>query len=203
MDHGVGSVLYNKWSSMKTRCYSSHSKDYKNYGGRGIKICEEWLDYKYFREWSLSSGYIEGLTIDRIDNDGNYEPNNCKWLTMAEQQRNKRNNRIITYNGESSTLVEWGEKCHIHPDRIGARLNSGWSVEDSLFTKVKSPVKNNKIPDIGLKIKEYRKVKKMTQMELADELGVKNTLLSRWESGSRYPTTKHIGLITNLLKLGE
>lgn len=203
MDHGVGSVLYNKWSSMKTRCYSSHSKDYKNYGGRGIKICEEWLDYKYFREWSLSSGYIEGLTIDRIDNDGNYEPNNCKWLTMAEQQRNKRNNRIITYNGESLTLVEWGEKCHIHPDRIGARLNSGWSVGDSLFTKVKSPVKNNKIPDIGLKIKEYRKVKKMTQMELADELGVKNTLLSRWESGSRYPTTKHIGLITNLLKLGE
>lgn len=203
MDHGVGSVLYNKWSSMKTRCYSSHSKDYKNYGGRGVKICEEWLDYKYFREWSLSSGYIEGLTIDRMDNDGNYEPNNCKWLTMAEQQRNKRNNRIITYNGESLTLVEWGEKCHIHPDRIGARLNSGWSVEDSLFTKVKSPVKNNKIPDIGLKIKEYRKVKKMTQMELADELGVKNTLLSRWESGSRYPTTKHIGLITNLLKLGE
>lgn len=203
MEHGVRSKLYNKWHSMKNRCSRASCKDYKNYGGRGIRVCEEWQDYSKFREWSLSTGYVEGLSIDRIDNNGDYEPNNCKWITMAEQQRNKRNNRIITYNGESLTLVEWGEKCHIHPDRIGARLNSGWSIEDSLFTKIKSPVRNNKIPDIGLKIKEYRKAKNMTQMELADELGVKNTLLSRWESGSRYPTTKHIGLIINLLKIGE
>ena len=108
IEHGVGSVLYNKWGSMKTRCYYPKSKDYKNYGGRGIKICDEWLNYDNFRNWSISTGYQEGLTIDRIDNDRNYEPSNCKWVTMKEQQRNKRNNRIITYNGKSLTLVEWG-----------------------------------------------------------------------------------------------
>lgn len=153
IEHGVGSVLYNKWGSMKTRCYYPKSKDYKNYGGRGIKICDEWLNYDNFRNWSISTGYQEGLTIDRIDNDRNYEPSNCKWITMKEQQRNKRNNRIITYNGKSLTLVEWGEIYNINPDRIGARLKNGWSVEDALSTEVKSPMKK-KIENLGLEMKK-------------------------------------------------
>ena len=191
IEHGVGSVLYNKWGSMKTRCYYPKSKDYKNYGGRGIKICDEWLNYDNFRNWSISTGYQEGLTIDRIDNDRNYEPSNCKWITMKEQQRNKRNNRIITYNGKSLTLVEWGEIYNINPDRIGARLKNGWSVEDALSTEVKSPMKK-KIENLGLEMKKYRKENNMTQKDLADIFEVRHSLVSRWENGQRYPTTKHI-----------
>ena len=191
IEHGVGSVLYNKWGSMKTRCYYPQSKDYKNYGGRGIKICDEWLNYDNFRNWSISTGYQEGLTIDRIDNDRNYEPSNCKWITMKEQQRNKRNNRIITYNGKSLTLVEWGEIYNINPDRIGARLKNGWSVEDALSKEVKSPMKK-KIENLGPEMKKYRKENNMTQKDLADIFEVRHSLVSRWENGQRYPTTKHI-----------
>lgn len=202
IEHGVGSVLYNKWGSMKTRCYYPKSKDYKNYGGRGIKICDEWLNYDNFRNWSISTGYQEGLTIDRIDNDRNYEPSNCKWITMKEQQRNKRNNRIITYNGKSLTLVEWGEIYNINPDRIGARLKNGWSVEDALSTEVKSPMKK-KIENLGLEMKKYRKENNMTQKDLADIFEVRHSLVSRWENGQRYPTTKHIEKIKSILKIGE
>ena len=199
IEHGVGSVLYNKWGSMKTRCYYPKSKDYKNYGGRGIKICDEWLNYDNFRNWSISTGYQEGLTIDRIDNDRNYEPSNCKWITMKEQQRNKRNNRIITYNGKSLTLVEWGEIYNINPDRIGARLKNGWSVEDALSTEVKSPMKK-KIENLGLEMKKYRKENNMTQKDLADIFEVRHSLVSRWENGQRCPTTKHIEKIKKYIK---
>ena len=202
IEHGVGSVLYNKWGSMKTRCYYPQSKDYKNYGGRGIKICDEWLNYDNFRNWSISTGYQEGLTIDRIDNDRNYEPSNCKWITMKEQQRNKRNNRIITYNGKSLTLVEWGEIYNINPDRIGARLKNGWSVEDALSKEVKSPMKK-KIENLGPEMKKYRKENNMTQKDLADIFEVRHSLVSRWENGQRHPTTKHIEKIKSILKIGE
>lgn len=202
MKHGIKSILYNKWSSIKNRCYNQKTKDYKHYGARGIKICEQWKDYNNFRKWAIKTGYQDGLTIDRIDVNGNYEPNNCKWITMKEQQRNKRNNRIITYKGKSLTLVEWGEIYNIHPDRIGARLKDGWSIEDALCKKVKSPVKE-KIGNLGEEMKKYRVRNNMTQKELADLFGVQHSLISRWENGKRYPTTKHINKIKELLKLGE
>src|SRR5699024_8948315 len=125
-----------------------------------------------------------------------------KWITMKEQQRNKRNNRIITYNGESLTLVEWGEIYNINPDRIGARLKNGWSVEDALSKEVKSPMKK-KIENLGLEMKKYRKENNMTQKDLADIFEVRHSLVSRWENGQRYPTTKHIEKIKSILKIGE
>lgn len=82
--------LYHTWNGMKYRCYNKKGKNYKNYGARGIKVCDEWLrDFMAFREWSLANGFAENLTIDRIDVDGNYEPDNCRWVTVAEQNRNK------------------------------------------------------------------------------------------------------------------
>ena len=93
------SRLYSIWTNMKTRCNNNSCKGYKDYGGRGIKICEEWNDFKSFYEWAMKNGYSDDLTIDRIDVNGNYEPNNCKWSTVIEQANNKRNN--ILFNGMS------------------------------------------------------------------------------------------------------
>lgn len=85
------SKLYKVWHGMKTRCYNKNFMYYYNYGGRGITICDEWKnDFKIFYNWAIKNGYKEGLTIDRINNDGNYEPNNCRWITRAEQNRNQR-----------------------------------------------------------------------------------------------------------------
>lgn len=86
--------LYHTWNSMKSRCYNKNGKDYKHYGDRGIKVCDEWLqDFLSFRAWSLSHGFADNLTIDRIDVDGNYSPENCRWTTIAEQNRNKTTTR--------------------------------------------------------------------------------------------------------------
>ena len=93
--HGMRNTrLYSIWHGMKERCYNTKHKFYKHYGGRGIKVCEEWKnDFQTFADWALSHGYADNLTIDRIDVNGNYEPSNCQWATNAEQQRNKRNSK--------------------------------------------------------------------------------------------------------------
>ena len=99
--------LYYKWCDLKSRCYNHHVKSYKNYGGRGIKMCDEWKnDYLFFRDWAFNNGYKEGLTIDRIDVNGNYEPSNCRWITMEEQAKNKRNTVYVEWNGQKYRLKE-------------------------------------------------------------------------------------------------
>lgn len=91
-EHGLSRTrLYNIWQAMKTRCYNKNHKFYKDYGGRGVKICDEWQhDFMSFRKWAINNGYKDGLTIDRIDVNGNYEPSNCRWATMSVQNKNKR-----------------------------------------------------------------------------------------------------------------
>lgn len=112
--HGDGTpgsryyILYRKYSGMKQRCYNVNHNSYKNYGGRGIEICDEWIgSYQKFKEWALENGYKKGLTIDRIDNDGNYEPGNCRWVDIEVQANNKRSNLNIEIDGEVKTLAEW------------------------------------------------------------------------------------------------
>ena len=88
--HGkFGTRLYNTWGKMKSRCNNPNDKDFARYGGRGIKVCEDWIRFSRFEQWALHNGYSDNLTIDRIDNDGDYEPSNCKWSTMAEQNNNR------------------------------------------------------------------------------------------------------------------
>jgi hypothetical protein len=107
--------LYGVWKGIRKRCYSPKCAWYKWYGGKGVLMCDEWYkDYTKFREWAIESGYEQGLTIDRIDNNGNYEPTNCQWITQSENskkmQQNHRGKTIITYQGETHKLSDWARK---------------------------------------------------------------------------------------------
>ena len=127
--------LYKIRTKMIERCTNPNCDRYKDYGGRGIKICDEWLnDYDSFVDWSKMNGYKEGLSIDRIDNNGNYEPSNCRWITKREQNRNKRTNKMVTYKGETKPLIVWCEELGLKYDPIHNRLEKRWDVEKA-FTK--------------------------------------------------------------------
>ena len=127
--------LHQIWSNMKTRCYNTKAFAYKDYGGRGITVCKEWKDsFVTFYNWALSNGYTNDLSIDRINVNGNYEPNNCRWATVWEQAVNRRDNRFITCNGETLTIGQWARKVNLTWDIIDWRLRIGWTPEEALFT---------------------------------------------------------------------
>ena len=135
--HGLTHTkLFEIWHGMRRRCLSKTHKNYKDYGGRGIKICSKWPDFKNFYDWALSNGYKKGLTIDRINVNGNYEPSNCRWATQKEQQNNRRNNVRITYQGQTMTLTQLAEKYNIKMATLRGRLNKGLDLEDALFIPV-------------------------------------------------------------------
>lgn len=142
LKHGMrNSRIYNIWRSMRQRCNNPNCKNFHNYGGKGITVCDEWKNsFEAFCEWAMKSGYEEGLTIDRIETDGNYEPGNCRWTSQKVQQNNRSNNRKICVNGTCHTLGEWSEITGLKISTIWARLQSGWSDEDAI-TK---PVTNRK-----------------------------------------------------------
>ncbi|MBR6613181.1 MAG: hypothetical protein IKK84_00250 [Clostridia bacterium] len=127
------------WRSMKGRCLNPKDQAYKNYGGRGVTICEEWSNnFVAFYNWAINNGYSEELSIDRIDNNGNYEPSNCRWATRKVQANNKRDNHYLIYNGKSQTISQWANELNIKPHTILRRLNLGWSVERALSEGVVS-----------------------------------------------------------------
>lgn len=108
LTHGMtGTVLHNRWLNMKSRCLNPHNKRYKRYGGRGITICDEWLDFQNFYNWSISNGFSEELSLDRIDNNKGYCPDNCRWATQRQQANNTERNVKIEYMGEIKTLAQW------------------------------------------------------------------------------------------------
>lgn len=130
--------LYNIWKKIKDRCYNINSNIYKYYGKRGIKVCNEWHDLETFIEWALKNGYQDNLTIDRINNNGNYEPSNCRWISLPAQQNNKRTNRLITYNNETHTIAEWEKIKKFPKDVIRQRINKlKWDIEKAIETPVK------------------------------------------------------------------
>lgn len=118
--HGLhNNKLYVVWFDMKRRCKDPRDKAYKHYGGRGISVCKEWcLDFKVFYDWSQKNGYKDGLTLDRIDNDGNYTPDNCRWVTQKEQCRNKRTNHFVTYKGQKMILKDLAKLTGLSPTTI-------------------------------------------------------------------------------------
>ena len=135
---GSKTRLFNIWEQMKKRCGNPSNSGYKNYGGRGITVCEEWAQsFEAFRDWAHANGYRDDLTIDRISNDGNYCPENCHWVTTAEQNSNRRFNHNITHNGETHTLAQWARLTGVKEATLWRRIKRGWSVEKALTTKVR------------------------------------------------------------------
>lgn len=130
---GYGTSLYGVWNSMKQRCNNPSVKTYRYYGGKGIKVFPKWGQFESFRDWAIDNGYEEGLTLDRINSNEDYEPSNCRWVTLAEQQRNKSNNVMLTYEGETHCAKEWSELLGINYKTIMTRLSRGWS-SDRIFS---------------------------------------------------------------------
>lgn len=130
--------VYRVWAAMLTRCENSNFSAYKNYGARGIKVCDEWHDAKVFIDWALANGWQKGLTLDRINNGGNYEPDNCRWATRKENNRNKRNNRLITFDGKTQTMVEWADELNIPYYTLKHRISTyHWSIERALTEPIR------------------------------------------------------------------
>lgn len=128
--------LYRIYYAMRQRCYNLKYSRYFDYGGRGIKICDEWKnDFMNFYNWAMENGYRDGLTIDRIDVNGNYEPNNCRWITKEAQQGNTRKSRFIEYNGEKKTLAEWSRIIKVSSNTIIFHLNKGRTIKDVIDYK--------------------------------------------------------------------
>lgn len=129
-------VLYKAWRAMRVRCERSTDPSFKHYGGRGITVCPEWQDWLTFKAWALANGYRADLEIERIDNNGNYEPGNCRWATRKEQCRNTRHSRMIIAFGETRCLEAWAEdpRCTIHKASLAGRLNRGWDPERAIST---------------------------------------------------------------------
>lgn len=128
--HGQSKThLYFVWNTMRQRCRNPNASSFKNYGGRGIKVCREWDEhFEPFYKWAMANGYKHGLTIDRIDTNGNYEPKNCRWVTNKIQQNNKRSNVVI--NGK--TITQWAESKGLKPQLVIQRLGNGWTLEQAL-----------------------------------------------------------------------
>ena len=141
--HGYSAhPLYPIWSAMIARCENPKNHRYNSYGGRGISVCPEWRGTPavFFEHMGVRP---EGLTLDRIDNDGDYELKNCRWATAEQQQRNSRHTRRLTHNGESFCITEWAEKTGIPRDTLYARLNLGWSIEKTLTQPVRFQKRRN------------------------------------------------------------
>lgn len=133
---------YNILSQIKQRCNNSNAEWYSSYGGRGITICDRWNDS--FENFIADMGYrpSDDLSIERINNDGNYEPGNCKWGTGTEQQNNRRNNVIVNYKGKNYTLTEICKELNVLYATVQTRLSRGWSIEEALETDVQKYVKH-------------------------------------------------------------
>ena len=141
--------LYKVWKSMRKRCNNKNGTGYKNYGGRGIKVCKEWQkDFVIFYKWAIDNGYKENLSIDRINNDGNYEPLNCRWADRITQNNNTRRNHFITIKNETHTINEWARIIGVPRTTIKSRLKYGWTGEKLLQSRRVQGIKVKEVKEI-------------------------------------------------------
>lgn len=173
---------------MRARCYDKNNERYPRYGGRGISVCDEWrTSYISFKQWALNNGYIDGLTIERIDLDGNYEPENCCWKTIKEQSNNRSTNINITYNDETKNLMQWSEQTGIPYDTLQYRIcDAEWDVERAL-TEPLAYDKNQIVTDRILRI--YAEHPEYSGCEIARRAGCGSTKV--YNTLKKYNNDKH------------
>ena len=169
--------LYTTWWNMNRRCTDVSCGKFPDYGGRGITVCDEWRNsFESFRNWAMANGYADGLTIDRIDVNGNYEPSNCQWVTAKEQANNRRTNRICSFQGVTGTMAELCDRFELEYGLVNTRVQRGWSIEDAMSIPKGARRKRNHLLT-------FRGVTK-TVSEWNKELGgAKNTLSERLRHG--------------------
>lgn len=168
------SRLYRIWCNMRYRCEKEYNTHYERYGGRGIKVCTEWNSFKNFESWALSHGYSDELTIDRIDNNGNYEPFNCRWVDMATQCKNKENSRMITFRNETMHMIDMAAKYNLPISVVRSRFSKGWD-EERIFT---TPYKDSR------KITVKYNGNNVTLRKLSEVTGINlNTIKTRYRRG--------------------
>lgn len=176
--------LYACYYRMRHRCENPADCSYERYGGRGIKVCDEWKnDIMSFINWGIENGYKEGLSIDRIDNDGDYSPENCRWADATQQCNNRRTNAFVTYNGETHTYAEWSRITGIKPLTIRHRIEEAhWSIEDALTVSTDER-RYGILQDANQKTAVYKDGKLIdvfnSQTDAARFVGVCNTTVSR------------------------
>lgn len=141
LKHGLSKTrLHRIWHSMYCRCYYSSTNQYKNYGGKGIKVCDEWKHIEgfiNFYNWAVNNGYSDDLTLDRIDNEKDYCPQNCRWSTLKEQSNHRTNNVFYTYKGKTKTSKQWCNEYAISQTTLNDRLKRGWTLEQALTIPTK------------------------------------------------------------------
>lgn len=144
--HGESSSrLYNVWNGMRQRCSNPNNDEWHNYGGRGITVCDEWQDFETFMEWATDNGYDQNAgygkcSIDRIDPNGDYEPNNCRWVDYKVQGNNRRGCTAITANGKTQTIAEWARESGISPSTIRSRIRSGWEPSRAVTQRTRQEI---------------------------------------------------------------
>lgn len=175
--HGdTGCRLYRIWAGIIQRCCNNRERyEWEKYGGRGITVCDEWRKYEPFKEWAMDNGYRDDLSIDRIDPNGNYCPENCRWATTYEQSNNKRTSKIIEFNGETGTVREFADKYGLAYSCLYTRLRNGWSVEKALLTPTQKA--NHRMTNA-------QKIRAMSDEELAKEC-VRQFPMYLWPNGIR------------------
>lgn len=156
MKHGMKySRLYGIWCNMKSRCYNRKTSNYRLYGGKGVTVCDEWLsDFVAFMNWSMANGYADNLTIDRINPNGNYSPDNCRWTTQKVQCNHFSRNRMITYKDKTQSLTMWCEELSLPYSMIKRRLYKGESIENA-FERPKVTPKKILFNGIALTVREW------------------------------------------------
>lgn len=136
---GSEARLYRIWQHMRRRCTTLTNQDYPRYGGRGISICAEWDEYESFRAWARANGYTSNLSLDRVDNDGPYSPENCRWADRLTQARNRSTARLLTYRDETLSVAEWADRLNLDANIVRNRLHRGWPVHKALSEPTQKP----------------------------------------------------------------
>lgn len=197
-----------RWRNMMDRCYDEKCKSYKNYGGRGVKVCSRWLSINNYVK-DIESGYFQGAELDRIDNDGNYSPDNTRWVTKKENCNNRRTCVMISFNGVTASITDHSEKLGINPKMVMERISAGWDVERALVEPmadrhenilkaqgkrweghVKIPKKENKTSR-KIKTVEYNG-KTYTMKQLSELTGITRKTLHRRLFELKWPIGKAV-----------